>query len=155
MNDVECEHGLVRETIVVVDDLERLERCLVGLDDLEALERCLASLREVLDEASRRIGEARQWYTSIGMETRELHARMSGLGPSSTLTARESRVAMMVAAGFSNETIARQLHVSVYTVKSHLKGLFAKLGVHSRWEIRHLLQVQGTNLAVEPRLPSP
>ena len=28
MNDVECEHGLVRETIVVVDDLERLERCL-------------------------------------------------------------------------------------------------------------------------------
>lgn len=48
MNDVECEHGLVRETIVVVDDLERLERCLVGLDDLEALERCLASLRGVL-----------------------------------------------------------------------------------------------------------
>lgn len=48
------------------------------------------------------------------------------------LTSREIDVLTAVATGLSNKDIARQLHISEATVKTHLLHIFAKLGVADR-----------------------
>jgi LuxR family maltose regulon positive regulatory protein len=49
-----------------------------------------------------------------------------------TLTASELRVLRLVAEGYSNAEVARELVLSPNTVKSHLKRVYEKLGVRSR-----------------------
>ncbi|MFF4059023.1 response regulator [Streptomyces sp. NPDC001668] len=48
------------------------------------------------------------------------------------LTAREVEVLALIAEGLSNQEIARQLHVSTATVKTHINNLFAKTGIKDR-----------------------
>lgn len=48
------------------------------------------------------------------------------------LTDREREVIGLVATGLTNERIARHLHVSISTVKSHLERIYQKLGVDDR-----------------------
>lgn len=48
------------------------------------------------------------------------------------LTKREIQVIMLVAQGKVNKEIADQLKISEWTVSSHLRRIFAKLGVDSR-----------------------
>lgn len=48
------------------------------------------------------------------------------------LTARERQVLSLIATGASAPQIGRQLHLSTGTVKTHLKGLYEKLGVSDR-----------------------
>jgi DNA-binding NarL/FixJ family response regulator len=45
------------------------------------------------------------------------------------------RVANLVAAGMSNSEVAEALHVSVHTVKTHVKTVLAKLSIRSRWQM--------------------
>lgn len=51
-----------------------------------------------------------------------------------TLTPRELEVLRLVADGLSNHEIARQLILSVHTVKNHIHKILETLGVNSRWE---------------------
>ncbi len=53
-------------------------------------------------------------------------------GPSEPLSAREQEVLELVAAGCSNQEIARRLVVTPGTVKKHLEHIYMKLDVHSR-----------------------
>jgi LuxR family maltose regulon positive regulatory protein len=48
------------------------------------------------------------------------------------LSIREQEVLELLAAGLSNQEIARHLVVSEGTVKTHIKSIYGKLGVHSR-----------------------
>ncbi|WP_369232806.1 response regulator [Streptomyces sp. R21] len=48
------------------------------------------------------------------------------------LTARETEVLLLIAEGFSNQEIARKLHVSTATVKTHINNLFSKTGLKDR-----------------------
>ena len=54
------------------------------------------------------------------------------------LTSAERRVAELVAGGLANREVAEQLFVSRHTVETHLKHVFAKLGVGSRAELAAL-----------------
>jgi two-component system nitrate/nitrite response regulator NarP len=52
--------------------------------------------------------------------------------PLSTLTRREMEVLADLASGRTNKQIARDLGVSLNTIKFHVRNLFQKLGVNSR-----------------------
>lgn len=49
-------------------------------------------------------------------------------------TAREREVLALLAQGYSNKMVARELHISEHTVKFHVSSLYAKLGVNNRAE---------------------
>lgn len=61
-------------------------------------------------------------------------------GETSGLTPRESEVLDLLARGRLDKEVARALGVSVWTVHSHLRRIFAKYGVHTRTEavVKHL-----------------
>lgn len=65
-----------------------------------------------------------------GVAVRPL-ANIPGASP---LTAREANVLRLIASGQSNKRIASALEVSPETVKSHIKSIFAKLGVDNRMQ---------------------
>ncbi len=54
--------------------------------------------------------------------------------PKCKLTSRERQVLSLIVDGCSNNAIAKQLCISVQTVKTHIRHLIDKLGVHSRTE---------------------
>ncbi|ELD7524388.1 response regulator transcription factor [Salmonella enterica] len=53
----------------------------------------------------------------------------------SILTAKEREIVGMVCEGTSNKLIARQLNISLSTVKTHLRNIFAKTEVINRTEL--------------------
>lgn len=48
------------------------------------------------------------------------------------LSPREQEIARMVAQGYTNKTIAGVLEISLWTVSTHLRRIFAKLAVSTR-----------------------
>jgi DNA-binding CsgD family transcriptional regulator len=56
--------------------------------------------------------------------------------PNSPLTARESQIASMAAAGYTNQEIADRLFITAHTVEYHLKKVFRKLRIASRRQLR-------------------
>ena len=50
------------------------------------------------------------------------------------LNNRENEVLQLIAKGYSNQEIAEKLVFSLYTVKSHARNIFGKLGVKNRTE---------------------
>lgn len=55
------------------------------------------------------------------------------------LTPREQQVAALVCLGYTNEAIARQLVISVNTVRSHVRRVLDKYAVASKAELRIIL----------------
>jgi DNA-binding CsgD family transcriptional regulator len=54
------------------------------------------------------------------------------------MTASELAVARLVAEGLTNRDVAERLFVSIHTVNSHLRHVFAKLDINSRVELARL-----------------
>jgi DNA-binding CsgD family transcriptional regulator len=49
-----------------------------------------------------------------------------------SLSPREQEIARMIAKGYPNKTIAAVLDISIWTVSTHLRRVFAKFSVNSR-----------------------
>lgn len=93
-----------------------------------------AGARELVDQA-------RESAKQLGAEPLLEHLRTfgttpqrSGAGPSGRLTARESEILALVAAGRSNGEIGTQLFISTKTVSVHVSNILAKLGASGRTE---------------------
>jgi len=85
------------------------------------------------EDLARAIRAAASGEVTLGAAVqRRLLGRMRA--PATSLSARELEVLRLVAAGRSNEAIARELFLSVATVKSHLAHINTKLGARSRTE---------------------
>jgi LuxR family maltose regulon positive regulatory protein len=78
-------------------------------------------------------------------------AKVRPAGLVEQLTARELEVLAMVAAGRSNQDIARQLVISLDTVKKHVSHVLAKLGAVNRTEA--VARGQALGLLGERQLP--
>ena len=52
-----------------------------------------------------------------------------------SLSPRELDVVDLVRTGMTNRAIADALYIGPETVKTHLKNIYSKLGVSSRWEL--------------------
>ncbi|WP_433113344.1 response regulator transcription factor [Micromonospora sp. CA-246542] len=68
----------------------------------------------------------------------------AALAPRPALTPRQAQIALLVAAGSTNIEIARHLVISPHTVKHHLRGVFHRLNVASRRELRNRLSHRRT-----------
>ena len=53
----------------------------------------------------------------------------------SLLTKRETEVIKLICQGYSNKEIMKKLYISGPTVKSHLNGVYKKLGIHDRLQL--------------------
>ncbi len=51
------------------------------------------------------------------------------------MTKREKEVIGLIADGFSNKEIGQKLHVSTFTIKSHIHNIMEKLALHTRLEV--------------------
>jgi two-component system response regulator NreC len=51
------------------------------------------------------------------------------------MTKREKQVVELIADGFTNKEIAQKLHLSPYTVKSHVHNILEKLALNTRVQI--------------------
>jgi len=65
-------------------------------------------------------------------------SKPSAIAESVRLTKREMQVVALIADGFTNKEIAQKLHLSTYTVKSHVHNILEKLTLNTRVQIaRH------------------
>ena len=60
--------------------------------------------------------------------------------PREELSPREQEVHELLAQGLTNEEIAKLLYISLSTTKVHVKHIFEKLGVRSRFEAARALR---------------
>lgn len=116
--------------------LERIETLLQWSRFLRRTGRVLdarGALREALNLADDRgaIWLGRQ----VGAELAVAGGRRRRHSSPASLTAQEQRVAHLAAAGRSSREIALQLSVSKRTVETHLRRVYAKIGVHSQREL--------------------
>lgn len=61
------------------------------------------------------------------------------------MTRREEQVIELIAEGETNKGIAGKLHVSTFTVKSHVHNILEKLGLHTRVQIAKYVHAGGGN----------
>jgi len=64
--------------------------------------------------------------------SRYLLVRLPGTTNGAQLSPREREIVRMVSEGLPNKVIADVLNISCWTVSTHLRRIFAKLGVNSR-----------------------
>ncbi len=60
------------------------------------------------------------------------------------MTKREREIIGLIANGISNKEIALKLHVSTFTVKSHIHNIMEKLTLHTRLEVANYSYSAGT-----------
>ena len=105
-------------------------------------------------EAREQLRTAHDTFAAIGMEAfaerarRELIAtgekvRKRGVETVTTLTAQEALIARLARDGRTNPEIGAQLFLSARTIESHLRKIYAKLGIGSRRELHAALARPG------------
>jgi DNA-binding CsgD family transcriptional regulator len=85
---------------------------------------------------ARRVGRA---LRRLGVERRIVTHPRAKTGWDS-LTDSELTVINLIAEGATNRSVARQLHLSPHTVKTHVHNAFAKLGITSRAQLAQLMR---------------
>lgn len=86
---------------------------------------------------------SRPWGFSslIPVESREIRRvrRCGNLADTHHLTTRELEILQLLASGSTRENVAEVLIISPATAKTHVRNIYAKLGIHSQRELEELL----------------
>ena len=70
------------------------------------------------------------------IESKEREAmRVNGLERELTLTAREREVVDLLLRGYTQKLVTDELEISPNTLKTHLRHIYRKSGIHSRTEL--------------------
>jgi DNA-binding CsgD family transcriptional regulator len=124
--------------------------------DLPRSPRDSSWLAERLTVAERTLGPtrctvARAKGRELTMEDAiDLALRVEGAGRSAVLTRRERDVAGLVALGWTDSQIARQLVVGRRTIESHMSTIRSKLGFNSRAQVAVWAVEKGLRIAAAP-----
>jgi DNA-binding CsgD family transcriptional regulator len=142
---LEPSHVHLREAVDLFERTPRRLELAAALEDLGG--ELIASDREAAIEA---LGRSLALYTELGAtwDARRVRSRLREFGVRrrvvtaepetqgwAALTMSEVAVARLVADGLTNREVAERLFVSPHTVNSHLRHVFAKLGINSRVEL--------------------
>jgi DNA-binding CsgD family transcriptional regulator len=150
--------GDMAELAAAVEALEEAPRPLALASALEDLGRELVA-RGDADAGVAALGRALELTARCGAtwDARRLRGRLRRLGVRrriaaaerpehgwEALTGSEREVVALIASGFTNREAAERLFISPHTVSTHLRHVFAKLGINSRVELARLaLQREG------------
>lgn len=122
----------------------RCESILASGGTRDLVEQSLRGARAIAQEcgASAELQKIDAVLRSIGIRPRVGRPRKTESSGTSALSARETEVVALVAAGASNSEIARRLFLSDRTVQDHVTHALRKLGVTSRaglasWAVRN------------------
>ncbi len=61
-------------------------------------------------------------------------------GPYNSLTQQERRITYYLATGMKNEDIAQELHISIYTVRTHIANIYKKFEVSNKVDLLMAMQ---------------
>lgn len=84
-------------------------------------------------------GLIQTWHLMlITCQTKELPKNLNH--PYNTLTQQERRIVYYLASGMKNEQIAEELHISIYTVRTHIANIYKKFEVNNKVDLLMHLQ---------------
>jgi DNA-binding CsgD family transcriptional regulator len=129
--------AIARETSLLVEHTGACEDAARLLAVADRSDEAVAMLDESLGRHEAAGAEA--WARRVRADMRALGARPGRRGPRrrptngwASLTDTELAVSQLVADGLTNAAVARRLYMSPHTVNTHLRHIFAKLGVSNR-----------------------
>jgi DNA-binding CsgD family transcriptional regulator len=116
-----------------------LADALAGIDQQAAIAAATQAMAVFDDlEAVPRASQARRLLRGLGTRPKPRERR------SGELSARETEVALLVAQGMANTTIAHQLYISPRTVTTHLERIYRRLGLSSRHDLTRYMTGRNT-----------
>lgn len=80
---------------------------------------------------------------ALSLDPEEDGTTVRGEGLLAALTSKEREVVELLARGYKNQVIARELFLSVRTIELRLTSIYRKVGVSSRFELLRLLHSSG------------
>jgi DNA-binding CsgD family transcriptional regulator/tetratricopeptide (TPR) repeat protein len=132
--------GAARRAPLLIEHAGACEDAAAALARAGRREESAALLAEALERHEQAGADA--WARRVRAQLRALGVRPGARGsrrrPASgweSLTATEREVSLLVAEGLTNGAVARRLYISPHTVNTHLRHVFAKLGVANRVEL--------------------
>ncbi|TQM64632.1 helix-turn-helix transcriptional regulator [Humibacillus xanthopallidus] len=132
--------GLARKSPLLLEHVGACDDATRVLAGCGRTDEATALLMEALERLERAGAEA--WAGRVRAQLRDLGAHPGPRGPRrrpatgwQSLSATERSVSALVAEGMTNGAIARRLYISPHTVNTHLRHVFAKLGVSNRVEL--------------------
>jgi len=122
------------------DGLTALAQGASGYCHAHATPELLRTIADVVRKQGLWVGESLLNRLLGGISVRSSMAGKHASHPAlATLSEREREVALCIARGEPNKTIARRLDIAERTVKAHLTSVFEKLGVRDRLQLALLL----------------
>ncbi len=130
-----CTAAGVRSVVLTaIEDDDRARRAMVAAGASAYLVKRLGA--EALTESVRRVGRGEDLTGALDLpadgEAAESSTPSEGLPALGTLTRRQRQVLGLVADGLANREIAARLGLSENTVKNHVTGVLAALGLPGR-----------------------
>ncbi|MFF4898141.1 helix-turn-helix transcriptional regulator [Streptomyces sp. NPDC001068] len=124
---------------------EDLGVLLAGSADPEAAIPCLEEAAELASAsgALRDQERIRRRLRQLGVRVGAAPRHVAGPVGWEQLTESERKLVPLVAEGLTNRAVAERLYVSVHTVNTHMKHIFAKLGINTRVELTRLALERG------------
>ena len=71
--------------------------------------------------------------------------RIKELAAEFSLSARETEIVMLIARGFTTDNVAKKLVISPYTVNTHIRHVYEKVGIHKRSELIDYINRTGSD----------
>jgi DNA-binding NarL/FixJ family response regulator len=112
---------------------------LATMIDIVEIELRVESVRRTVEQTHDALDGIRRELETLAEAVPERAHMNRGRDLLTLLTRQERRVALLAADGLSNIEVAAHIGITGETVRGHMKGVFRKLGIHSRWELAYLL----------------